>query len=43
MLTLVDGMGGEYSSSGEQGCDEVWADDLVRKCNVEAKLWVFVK
>ena len=36
-------MGGEYSFSGEQGCDEVWADEFVRECDVEGELRVIVE
>ena len=39
----VDRVGGEYSLGGEQGCDEVWADEFVRECDVEGELRVIVE
>ena len=39
----VDRVGGEYPFSGEQGCDEVWADEIVRECDVEGELRVIVE
>ncbi len=43
VVSNVDGMSGEYSPGGEQGCNKVWTNDFLGECDVEAKLWVFVE
>ena len=43
VVSNVDRVGREYSLGGEQGYDEVWADEFVRECDVEGKLRVIVE
>ena len=47
-LTCLDGPGvmsggREYSLGGEQGYDEVWADEFVKECDAEGELRVIVE
>ena len=43
VVSNIDRVGREYSLGGEQGYDEVWADEFVRECDVEGELRVIVE
>ena len=43
VVSNIDRVGREYSLGGEQGYDEVWADEFVRTCDAEGELRVIVE